>query len=296
MITTKNDIIAIVGPTASGKTALAIDLAQRHNGEIICADSRTIYRGMDIGTAKPSIEEREGIIHHLLDIIEPNKSYSAQEFKVAAEELVEDISSRGKLPIIVGGTGLYVYALLYDYEFPAGGRSEERAAMEIRPLDDLVTELRDKDPELAADTDLQNKRRVIRGLETVGLPRHKAAQLKSNILLMGLRPDMTTLDTNITQRTERMFQIGLVEEVAEISTNYGSEIEVLRSPGYAEIIDFLAGRVALEEAKDLIALHTRQLVKRQLTWFKRNSEIKWVETAEMGISLSEEWLAREALL
>ncbi len=296
MIATKNDIIAIVGPTASGKTALAIQLAKRYDGEIICADSRTIYRGMDIGTAKPTAAEKQGIPHYFLDIIEPDEQYSAQEFKAAAETRILDIVARGKLPIIVGGTGLYVYSLLYDYTFPAGGRTEDRAAMEARELNDLVEELQQKDPELAKEIDLQNKRRVIRAIETAGQLRKKSEQLKPNILLLGLRPDNDTLDTKITQRTLGMFQIGLVDEVRKIVGEHGAFIESLRSPGYAEIIDFLAGRITLEEAKDLISLHTRQLVKRQLTWFKRNSEIKWVETAEAGICLSEEWLARDALL
>ena len=292
MIITKNDIIAIIGPTASGKTALAIEIAKRHNGEIICADSRTIYRGMNIGTAKPTLIERKGIVHHLLDIIEPNESYSAQKFKRAAEALIEEIAGRGKLPIIVGGTGLYVYALLYDYTFPAGGRTEERAAMEMRSLDELIAELQQKDPDLAAEIDLQNKRRVIRAIETAGLPRHRAEQLKSNILLMGLRPEMAVLDTNITQRTEHMIQIGLVEEVSKIADIFGAEIEVLCSPGYVEIIEFIAGRITFDEAKELICLHTRQLVKRQLTWFKRNSEINWVEDAQAGIELASNWLVR----
>ncbi|MEO7617920.1 MAG: tRNA (adenosine(37)-N6)-dimethylallyltransferase MiaA [Candidatus Saccharibacteria bacterium] len=290
MITTNNSIIALIGPTASGKTTLAIELAKKHNGEILCADSRTIYMGMDIGTAKPTGVERQGIVHHFLDIITPDHSYSAQQFKFAAEAIIEDIIARGKTPIIVGGTGLYVYALLYDYAFPAGGRSVDRAAMELRELDDLVVELQEKDPELALEIDLQNKRRVIRAIETAGLPRQKAVQLKSNILLMGLRPEMTILDTNITQRTKRMIQIGLVDEVRDLTRKYGTEVEVLRSPGYAEIISFLAQEISLEEAERLIALHTRQLVKRQLTWFKRNQEIQWVGDAEQGLELVDSWL------
>jgi tRNA dimethylallyltransferase len=292
MITTENDIIAIVGPTASGKTALAIEIAKRHNGEIICADSRTIYRDMDIGTAKPTLAEQQGIPHYFLDIIEPDQHYSAQEFKAAAETRILDITARGKLPIIVGGTGLYVYALLYDYTFPAGARTDDRAEMETRDLADLVAELQHKDSDLAAEVDLQNKRRVIRAIETAGQPRVKSEQLKPNILLLGLRPNTERLHTNITQRTLGMVQIGLVDEVNKIVAEYGAFIESLRSPGYAEIIDFLAGRISMVEAQDLISLHTRQLVKRQLTWFKRNGEIKWVETAQAGSVLSEDWLGR----
>ena len=293
MINSKTDIIAIIGPTASGKTRLAIEVAKRHNGEIICADSRTIYRGMDIGTAKPSMDERGGITHHLLGYIEPNQSFSAQEFKVAAEGIIDEIVGRGKTPIIVGGTGLYVYALLYDYSFPAGERTVDRAVMEERSLDDLVAELQQKDPELASEIDLKNKRRVIRGIETAGLPRHKSEQLEPNILLMGLQPEMSVLDTNITQRTKRMLQIGLVEEVRNMVEIYGPFTESLRSPGYAEIIDYLADRISLDEAADLISLHTRQLVKRQLTWFKRNPEIQWVEDGETAQELVSNWLGRD---
>jgi tRNA dimethylallyltransferase len=290
MITTKNPIIAVVGPTASGKTALGIELAKRHNGEIICADSRTIYRGMDIGTAKPNLAEREGITHHFLDIIEPNQVYSAQEFKVAAETVIKDIIGRGKLPILVGGTGLYVYALLYDYQFPAGGRTDERAVLESKPLDELVAILQQKDPDLATEIDLRNTRRVIRAIETAGQARQKSTQLADNILLVGLRPESTTLYTNISQRTQRMFQIGLVSEVGNLVQNHGMECEAFRSPGYAEIVEHLAGVKTLEEAAALIDLHTRQLVKRQLTWFNRNHEIQWVEDPEQALKLARDWL------
>lgn len=295
MIAAKQPIIVVVGPTASGKTALGIELAKRYNGEIICADSRTIYRGMNVGTAKPSLEEREGIAHHFLDIIDPDETYSAQQFKAAAEAIIEDIVSRGKLPIIVGGTGLYVYTLLYDYQFPAGGRTELRAELELKPLDELVAILIKLDPELAAEIDLRNSRRVIRAIETAGQPRQKAGELAPNILLMGLRPNASTLDTNIIQRTKRMFQIGLVSEVTDLVEKYGPKLESLRSPGYAEIVEYLAGESDQAMAEELIVLHTRQLVKRQLTWFRRNDEIRWVETADEGMKLAAEWLGTQPL-
>lgn len=290
MIRTKKPIIAVVGPTASGKTALGIELAKRYDGEIICADSRTIYRGMDIGTAKPSEVEREGIRHHFLDIIEPDQTYSAQQFKAAAKVVIDEIVARGKLPIIVGGTGLYVYALLYDYQFPAGGRTELRAELEQKSLDELVAILQEKDLELAVEIDLRNSRRVIRAIETAGQPRQRAEALADNILLLGLRPSMSTLDTNIRQRTKRMFQIGLVSEVTNLVEKYGPGLETLRSPGYAEIVEYLAGDSDAEMAEELVMLHTRQLVKRQLTWFRRNDEIRWVETAEEGMTLAADFL------
>jgi tRNA dimethylallyltransferase len=284
-------LIIIIGPTASGKTQLALELAQQYQGEVICADSRTIYRGMDIGTAKPTAQERALVPHHLLDIAAPNEIFSAQQFKSQATALIGDISSRGRVPFMVGGTGLYAYSVAYDFQFPAGPRTADRAELEQVPLPELVARLEREDPERAAEIDLKNPRRVIRALETMGQPRQKAPALPSNILLLGLRPDMESLNNKIVQRTRTMFQIGLVAEVQKIMAEYGSDLEVLRSPGYAEIIDALAGKSSLVEAELLINLHTRQLVKRQLTWFKRNPDIHWLEDAAAAEPLVRAFLA-----
>ena len=281
-------IIAIVGPTASGKSSLAMAVARRHGGEIIAADSRTIYRGMDIGTAKPTAAEQAEIPHRLLDVVDPDQAYSAAEFKRAAEAEVAAIQARGHLPLVVGGTGLYVYGLIYDYQFPAGAANELRDELQQKPLDVLVELLRREDPEAASAIDLQNPRRVIRALETVGHPRQKAMQLNPKILLVGLRPDEDQLNKQIVQRAYAMQQIGLTTEVANLIEKYGPETEAFRSPGYAEIIDFLAKRTTLKEAEDLINLHTRQLVRRQLTWFKRNPEIHWFESqAEAEVAIDQ---------
>ena len=273
-------IVSIIGPTASGKSGLAMKLASAINGEIICADSRTVYTGMDIGTAKPSTFDRATVPHHILDLIEPGTSFSAAEFKGAAGEAIADISVRGTVPFVVGGTGLYVYGLLYDYQFPAGARSDERSQFEFMSTPDLAARLMQEDPEMAAQIDLKNPRRVIRALETIGQPRQKTAALKSNILLIGLNPKSEQLNTQIAQRTKAMIQIGLVDEVQYLIQTYGAECEAFRSPGYAEIIDFITGKTSLSEAEELINLHTRQLVRRQLTWFKRNSDIQWFETED----------------
>jgi tRNA dimethylallyltransferase len=273
-------LIAIVGPTASGKSSLAMALAKQYNGEIIAADSRTIYRGMDIGTAKPTLEDQAKVQHHLLDVIEPGDTYSAAQFKLAAQAEIKAIHARVHLPIVVGGTGLYAYGLLYDYQFPAGAHNELRQELEGLPLSALVERLQREDPEMAAIVDLKNSRRVIRALETVGQPRQSAQRLKSNVLLVGLRPQINDLNKKIVQRTHTMLQIGLVAEVRDLVAKYGPEHELFRSPGYAEIIDFLADNTTLDEAEELINLHTRQLVRRQLTWFKRNSDIRWFESID----------------
>jgi len=271
-------LIAIVGPTASGKSSLAMAVARKHGGEIIAADSRTIYRGMDIGTAKPTAADQAEIPHHLLDLVDPDQSYSAAEFKSDAEAEVEAIQSRGRLPVVVGGTGLYIYGLIYDYQFPAGAANDLRDELQKLPLGGLVERLQREDPEAAATIDLQNPRRVIRAIETVGHPRQKAMQLNPKTLLVGLRPLEDQLNKQIVQRTYTMQQMGLASEVIKLIEKYGPETPAFHSPGYAEIIDFLAKRTTLEEAEELINLHTRQLVSRQLTWFKRNPEIQWFAT------------------
>lgn len=282
--------VAVVGPTAGGKTALGLELARRYHGEIVCADSRTIYQGMDIGTAKPTANERVAVAHHMLDLIEPNERYSAQRFKTEAEAVIKGIERRHNLPIVVGGTGLYVYSLMYDYTFPAGPRDEEREELEATPLSKLVARLLQAAPTVASTIDLNNPRRVIRALETLGQPRAEAQGLKPNFLIIALAPKKDQLNKQIAQRTNQMFQIGLVDEVERIVAKYGPRLEVLRSPGYAEILDFLAGRISQEEAAEQINLHTRQLVRRQLTWLRRNPDLQWVTTAAEGLAVAETFL------
>lgn len=269
-----------------------MSLAQRYHGEIICADSRTIYRGMDVGTAKPTAADRALVPHHLLDIVEPGEAYSAAQFKVDSEREITAIVRRGNLPLIVGGTGLYVNGLLYDYQFPAGAHNDLRAQLEIQPLTKLVERLRREDPEAALRIDLHNPRRVIRALETMGRPRQQATRLNANSLLLGLRPSQEQLNKQITHRTQVMFQIGLIDEVRALARKYGPDLEAFRSPGYAEIIDFIAGRCSRQEAESLINLHTRQLVRRQLTWFKRDPEIRWYEALDEAELQVEAWLQR----
>jgi tRNA dimethylallyltransferase len=218
-------LLAIVGPTASGKTALAIELAQRHGGEIICADSRTIYRGLNIGTAKPTLAEQAAVPHHLLDILEPNQPYSAALFKQAAESAIAEIRARHHLPILVGGTGLYVDAVLYDYQFPAGASSSLRHELEQLPQTELVERLQRLDPEIAATIDLRNPRRVIRALELVGQPRIAPRALPPTTYIIGLDPGMEELERRIATRTRQMLAAGLVDEVRGLTARYSAMLE-----------------------------------------------------------------------
>lgn len=292
MINSSDKLVAIVGPTASGKTDLALRLAEQLDGEIICADSRTIYQGMDIGTAKPTLEERARVSHHMLDIVRPNESFNAQDFKTRADQVIVQIRARGNVPFLVGGTGLYAYAVLYDFQFPAGAPTALRAELQSLSLPVLVERLQQVDPERATEIDLKNARRVIRALETVGQVRDRIMVLPPNYLLLGLRLPEEVLNNKIAQRTHGMFQIGLVAEVKRLIEEYGLDLEVLRSPGYAEVAAYLDGHSSLEEAESLVELHTRQLVKRQLTWFRRNSEIRWFEDPDRAFEEAMKFLSR----
>lgn len=274
-----NKLVAIVGPTASGKSALGMRVAQDFGGEIICADSRTIYKDMNIGTAKPSATDQTAVPHHLLDIVDPDQSYSAAEFKTAALDVINQIRGRDKLPVMVGGSGLYAYSVLYDYQFPAGARSEVRLELESKPLSQLVERLQELDPELAASIDLKNARRVIRAIETAGQERTQS-HLMPGTILIGLRPDVDTLERNISDRTRQMIKAGLQKETAAIIKQFGSDLEVLHSPGYQEMLDHIADTIDLAKTAELINLHTKQLAKRQLAWFKRNPDIHWFENGE----------------
>jgi tRNA dimethylallyltransferase len=283
-------LLVIAGPTASGKSALALQIARDYNGEIICADSRTIYRGMDIGTAKPTPAEQAAVPHHLLDIAEPNQPYSAAEFKQAANVAIESIRHRQKLPILVGGTGLYLWSVIYDYRFPAGPSNALRMELQQLPLAELVRRLRQVDPERAAVIDLRNSRRVIRALETVGQPHIAPTALPANSYIIGLNPGMKELEQHITTRTAGMLEAGLIEEVRGLLTRYDSVIGPLNTISYKETMEFLHGTITHRQLESLINLHTRQLAKRQMTWFKRNPDIHWADTIKQAQSLAENFL------
>jgi tRNA dimethylallyltransferase len=281
-------LLTIVGPTASGKSELAFRLANRFKGEIICADSRTIYRGMNIGTAKPSATEQSQVPHHLLDIANPSQTYSAAEFKDQADAAIEAIRARGHLPILVGGSGLYIYAVIYNYQFPAGPRTQQRQRLEQLPIGQLVRQLQELDPNLASTIDLQNPRRVIRAIETAGQPRLKS-RLRAGIKLIGLRPTDEELNLRIQGRTKGMLAAGLESEVRSLVDRFGLDLEAFQGPGYREVIQLLQGQINDSQLEEMVELHTKQLAKRQITWFKRNPDISWfpdITAAENYLNLA----------
>ena len=286
----KNPLVAIVGPTATGKSNLAIYLAREFDGEVINADSRQVYRYMDIGTAKLSREELALVPHHLIDIINPDDDFSLAQYREMAIGIITDIHERGKLPILAGGSGQYVRALLEGWEVPKVGpdpelrqRLEEKAA-EGR-ADELYHELEEVDPEAARTIDPRNLRRVIRALEVsyrTGKPFSQQRTRKEppyRMLVMGLTTDRQELYRRIDLRVDSMIENGLVDEVKKLKKmGYGSDIPAMSGIGYKQIMMYLDGEISLDSAVRQIKTETHRLVRRQYNWFSLSDErIKWLD-------------------
>lgn len=269
-------LIVVVGETASGKTALAIRLAQELGGEIICADSWTVRREADIGTAKPTAEQQAMVPHHLLNVVGPDEDFTAAVFKRLANEAINDIASRGKVPIMVGGTGLYVDGVLYDYGFlPAGDRSE-REALNALSIEDLLREIRKRNLELGG-VDVRNKRRLIRLIETNGVQPTRQSR-RENTLLIGLKPERDDLKERIEKRVDDMLAAGLEDEVRGLTERYGWDCEALKGISYAQWRGYFEGQESRDMVRQKIIKATLDLAKRQRTWFKRNNSIQWYVT------------------
>jgi tRNA dimethylallyltransferase len=283
-------LVAIVGPTASGKSALAMELARRHNGAIIAADSRTIYKGMDIGTAKPSASDREEVRHYLLDVVGPGESFTVADFQSAFSHAVEQIEGQNQLPILVGGTGLYINAALYGYEFPA---TQDRALRQ--ELQDLSVEaLQERVEGLGVelnDSDWHNPRRLIRAIETAGAPRGRG-ELRANTLILGITVERHELERRIRTRVAQMLEQGFIDEVRHLGECYGWDNEAMTGIGYRAFGRHLRGELSREAAAEETIRDTLRLAKRQMTWFKRNSDIVWVANAQDGVARAEAFLAK----
>lgn len=279
----KNKIIAIVGATASGKTAYSIELAKKVNGEIISADSRLVYKGFDIGTAKPTIEERAGIPHHLIDIVEPEADFSVGLWAKEAEKCIEEIISRGHTPILVGGTGLYFRILLENYDLPKVEPNYVlRRELETYSFNELKSRLSSIDSETAEKIEKNDKKKIIRAIEiveTLNLPMREARGVKEEspyeIDWIGRNFPREELYERINKRVDLMVADGLVEETKSLLKKHGRIPNLVDTIGYKEIIDFLDGKLDLKHACDILKQNTRRYAKRQLTWFRKNPDIMW---------------------
>jgi len=275
-------LIVILGQTASGKSALALDLARRFNGEIIAADSRTIYKGMDIGTAKPNPAEQQAIRHHLIDVLTPDKPFSVADFQRLARQAINDIAGRGNLPILVGGTGLYIDAVIYNFSFRAPAQPEERQQLQELAVQELQAMLTQKG--LSIPKNQQNSRHLIRALEA-GDSTHQRTALRPNTLVIGLNIDPEVLQQKISQRVDAMVEQGLVAEVEMLAKKYGWATPALQAPAYKAFRPYLAGVVSIDQAKQAFVQNDRQYARRQKTWFKRSPDISWISKPEEAVVL-----------
>jgi tRNA dimethylallyltransferase len=283
-------VLAIVGPTASGKTKLAIEIAQYLDTEIISADSRQIYRELTIGTAKPSSDELRKIKHHFINNVSLIEKYDVGKFVKEAKEIINHLHLKDKIPIIVGGSGLYINSLLYGiFEGPSADeeiRIQLEKELQEEGIESLLKKLKEVDPETHNKIDKKNPRRIIRALEVYYLTGQPISQLQKekhhkpdfDNLIFGLQWDRKKLYERINQRVDEMIKAGLVYEVKEIVDKFGEDVNVvLQTVGYREVIDYLKGKTTYNEMIELIKRNTRRYAKRQLTWFSKDKNIQWME-------------------
>jgi tRNA dimethylallyltransferase len=288
-------LVVIIGPTAVGKTKLSIELAKRLNGEIISGDSMQVYKGMDIGTAKIKPEEMEGIPHHLIDIKEPTESFSVAEFQQMVRPLISEITKRGKLPIIVGGTGLYIQSVIYDYRFSdAPSDDSYRRKLETFALEHGAVALHEKlkeiDPHSAERIHPNNVRRVIRALEIfyctgktmTEWQKQQTPDLLYDVALIGLTMEREQLYRRINERVDQMMAEGLLDEVRILYESGVRDCQSIQAIGYKEIYEYLDGRISLAEAVEQLKQNSRRYAKRQLTWFRNKMPVQWFDMTDLS--------------
>ncbi|MEC1006998.1 tRNA (adenosine(37)-N6)-dimethylallyltransferase MiaA [Bacillus subtilis] len=290
MNNTKQPVVILVGPTAVGKTNLSIQLAKSLNAEIISGDSMQIYKGMDIGTAKITEQEMEGVPHHLIDILDPQDSFSTADYQSLVRNKISEIANRGKLPMIVGGTGLYIQSVLYDYTFTEEAndpvfRESMQVAAEREGADFLHAKLAAADPEAAAAIHPNNTRRVIRALEILHTSgktmsqhlKEQKRELLYNAVLIGLTMDRDTLYERINQRVDMMMQSGLLPEVKRLYDKNVRDCQSIQAIGYKELYAYFDGFVTLSDAVEQLKQNSRRYAKRQLTWFRNKMQVTWFD-------------------
>ena len=290
----KNKVIVICGPTASGKTALSVELAKKINGEIVSCDSMQIYKDMNIGTAKPTIEEMQGIKHYLIDYVSPQERYSVAEYKKDAKNAIKEIINKGKMPIIVGGTGLYLDSLIYEIEYQEIPLDEEyrqklEEEVEQEGLETLYEKAKKIDPKAIEKISHTDKKRILRILEiyhatgktkTEQEIESRKKETEYDYKIYALDWDREKLYERINQRVDIMIEQGLIEEVKGIINKYNKFPTAMQGLGYKEVVSYLEGNMTKEEMIEKIKMETRRYAKRQLTWFRRYKQIMWLNAEE----------------
>jgi tRNA dimethylallyltransferase len=271
-------LVVIAGPTASGKSALALEIAKTYGGELICADSRTVYRGMDIGTAKPTLAEQQDVPHHLLDVVDPGEPFTTADFKGLALAAIDDICARGRLPIMVGGTGLYIDAVIFDYQFGEPANPDQRVKLQGMTIDQLQQMCRDS--AIPMPVNPQNKRHLVRAIELGGLVQEPTV-IRKDTVIVALTTDRDILRSRVTARAQQMVREGVVKEVAEIGEKYNWSGEALTGNIYRILKPVVRGELSLEEGLEQFVTSDMQLAKRQVTWLRRNPFVIWGDADEL---------------
>ena len=283
-------LIVILGPTGSGKSEMAVKIAQKIKGEIISADSRQIYKGMDIGTGKITTKEMKGIPHHLLDIALPNKIFNVVQYRKLALKAMNKIFKKGKIPILCGGTGFYIQAVIDGIIIPEVKPDWKlREKLEKKSTEQLYNRLKKLDSQRAEIIDKKNKRRLIRALEIIiktksPIPVIDKKPLPYPVLILGIKLEKKELENKIKKRVKKMFKIGLEKEIKNLVQKYGW-LPSLETIGYQEWSEYFEGKIDRNKLKELIILHTQQFTKRQTTWFKRDKRIHWIENYQKAKKL-----------
>lgn len=282
-----NKVCVVLGPTATGKTEYGVKLAQKLGGEIVSADSMLVYRGMDIGTAKPSAQEMMGIPHHMIDIVAPDEEFNVAVYQKDAKRIISDILARGCVPILVGGTGLYINSITHNLDFSvANSNNALRDELNLIDTATLHQMLAREDPAAAKRIHPNNKKRVVRALIIAregGSSEYNFNNVNKdyNFEFYGLCCERTALYERINKRVDKMMEKSLVSEVEQLFVKYGGTSTAMQGIGYKEIINYIVGRSTLNEAVEEIKKNTRHLAKRQITWFKRDERINWFDIGDL---------------
>ena len=271
--------MVITGPTASGKSDVAMKLAMKYDGEIICADSRTVYKGMDIGTAKPSSDDQKLVPHHLLDVVEPGQRFTVADFQKLAFQAIKDVRSRGKIPFLVGGTGLYIDSVILDYQFDVDYDPVQRKKLESMSLDELYDYCKTNNIKLPEN--YKNKRHVVRNIERGGNVVRSNQQNINTSIVVAVATEKDELRNRIVQRTEHIFESGVVKEAKLLGEKYGWNSESMTGNIYPIIHKLLNDELTIDQAKKKFITQDWRLAKRQMTWLKRNKFIQWVPLNEV---------------